>query len=588
MNERFETISVVGSTNHRWGQTFVHEPYFIVIEIETEERAFETGHAIMEQLTERLSSTDDVSLQTLKDIIRSLDMPPSAALAIVAPQEDVLYVASRGGARVFIRREERWGMILNEDGYASGPLEHADLICLCTPSFLVNIPAEKIRETVMDNQYVELEDDLAALLHDHDDTAGAACLIITQKQKEEPFSTTDETESVSKEPPAPTVAPEHGRMTLRSKVVAHLPKPNKKQRITLTIGMVLLFLLIGSLVFGSSHRNNVKRKEMVAALREEVAAKLSEGTGLINHDRTQAQQVLGEAVSRLEETLPTFPTTSPEYEELASLLTTTQKELLAAQRIWIIEEAPLFSDLAWIEQSATGSSFSLFETTLAILDTVNRRVYTIGLVQKQTDVVMSGDGLNGVRSLAAYGKDVFVTRTEGERGIVNQGGAVVAGADNTWTDIVTTNAFAGNLYLLDRAGVIWKYARGEEGYSSTTNYLADDVPVDLSDSRDMAIDGHIWILGDNDVFRFASGAPEAYFLKGDVLTNARAFYTDDETDFIYILEDTRIVVFDKTGDYYSQYRWPGFAEATDIIVSTTENKILVLAGSKIYGIDIKN
>ena len=584
MNERFETISVVGSTNHRWGQTFVHEPYFIVIEIETGERAFETGHAIMEQLTERLSSTDDVSLQTLKNIIQSLETPPSAALAIVAPQEDVLYVASRGGARVFIRRGERWGTILNDDGYASGPLEQADLICLCTPSFLANIPAEKIRETVMESPHGELEDNLATLLHDHDDTAGAACLIITQKNQEQSFSATDETEPAQEESPAP----EHGSNTFRSKVVAHLPKPNKKQRITLTIGMVLLFLLIGSLVFGSSHRNSAKRKETVAVLREEVTAKLSEGTGLINHDREQAQQVLGEAVSRLEQTLPTFPTTSPEYEELANLLNTTQKELLAAQRIWIIEEAPLFSDLTWIEQSATGSSFSLFETTLAILDTINRRVYTIDLAQKQTDVVMSGDGLNGVRTLAAYGKDVFIARTEGERGIVSQDGTVVAGADNTWTDIVTMNAFAGNLYLLDRAGVIWKYARGEEGYGSATNYLADDVSVDLSDSRDMAIDGHIWILGDNDIFRFAAGAPEAYFLKGDVLTSARAFYTDGETELIYVLEDTRIVVFDKTGDYHSQYRWPGFSDATDIIVSATENKILVLAGSKIYGIDSKN
>ena len=63
----------------------------------------------------------------------------------------------------------------------------------------------------------------------------------------------------------------------------------------------------------------------------------------------------------------------------------------------------------------------------------------------------------------------------------------------------------------------------------------------------MAIDGHIWILGDNDIFRFAAGAPEAYFLKGDVLTSARAFYTDGETELIYVLEDTRIIVFDKTG-----------------------------------------
>ena len=49
----------------------------------------------------------------------------------------------------------------------------------------------------------------------------------------------------------------------------------------------------------------------------------------------------------------------------------------------------------------------------------------------------------------------------------------------------------------------------------------------------------------------------------------------------------RVVVVNKSGEYYSQYRWPGIGGVTHLVASEEEKKILLLAGNKIYEIEIK-
>jgi hypothetical protein len=74
------------------------------------------------------------------------------------------------------------------------------------------------------------------------------------------------------------------------------------------------------------------------------------------------------------------------------------------------------------------------------------------------------------------------------------------------------------------------------------------------------------------------------------LVSANAIYTNEEAGFVYILDKTgkRIVVLDKDGNYKAQYFSDRLSEANDLVVSEAQKKIILLAGSKLYFIEIKH
>ena len=75
----------------------------------------------------------------------------------------------------------------------------------------------------------------------------------------------------------------------------------------------------------------------------------------------------------------------------------------------------------------------------------------------------------------------------------------------------------------------------------------------------------------------------------EILSDATHLSIDENNKNIYILDQAagRIVLFDKEGEYKSQYQWDELRNANDIIASEAEKKVFVLIGSKVYGIDIK-
>ncbi|MCR4263094.1 MAG: hypothetical protein NUV98_00040, partial [Candidatus Roizmanbacteria bacterium] len=100
------------------------------------------------------------------------------------------------------------------------------------------------------------------------------------------------------------------------------------------------------------------------------------------------------------------------------------------------------------------------------------------------------------------------------------------------------------------------------------------------------IDGSIWVLTNDNVLKFTQGVPDSYSLQGGVLTTAKALYTDSESNFLYVLENDRIIIFDKKGVYQEQYVLSECAEATDLVV-LQDKQILLLHKNSVYQIDRK-
>ena len=165
--------------------------------------------------------------------------------------------------------------------------------------------------------------------------------------------------------------------------------------------------------------------------------------------------------------------------------------------------------------------------------------------------------------------------------------------DEEWGEIVGLGAFGGNLYLADKAGMIWRYPVSETGFGSKQKWLGSGVSPDLSEVVSMAIDGSIWLLmRDGKILKFTRGAPDAFGYSGldKDLDKPQALYSDDEIENLYLLDrgNSRILVLAKSGEYQGQYLWSGISQASDLVVSETEKKILLLVNDKVYVIEIKS
>lgn len=159
---------------------------------------------------------------------------------------------------------------------------------------------------------------------------------------------------------------------------------------------------------------------------------------------------------------------------------------------------------------------------------------------------------------------------------------------------VAMSTYQGRLYLLDpAAGQIWRYRSRDEQFQDPEPYFSEAPP--LTDARDLAIDGNIYVLFENgQVARYLEGKvapfavtgvppPPPHFIALAVdqgLTDGPVYLADGAAE--------RIVVLKASGAFCAQLRAPGgeFRGLRALTVSDTGNDLFILAGGKVYRIPI--
>jgi outer membrane protein assembly factor BamB len=165
--------------------------------------------------------------------------------------------------------------------------------------------------------------------------------------------------------------------------------------------------------------------------------------------------------------------------------------------------------------------------------------------------------------------------------------------NDDWGMIRAAVTFGGNIYLLDtQKSRIWKYIGQESGFSEMREYLNPDTLPDLSGATGMAIDGSVWLGTTNGkILRFTQGKENAFTARGvePALGMNLVVATSDSEKNLYILDknNKRVVVLDKDGIYLAQYSWEKQIMASELAVSEKQGKIFLLAGGKLYSIDLK-
>jgi len=159
-----------------------------------------------------------------------------------------------------------------------------------------------------------------------------------------------------------------------------------------------------------------------------------------------------------------------------------------------------------------------------------------------------------------------------------------------WEQTTAIATYSTNIYLLDSTSdKLLKHTLNENIYTKGTTYV-DTKKISLKNAIDEAIDGNLFILfKDGSVNKFVKGALEPDFVLKNIPTpnnkieEASKIFTDENTNSIFVLDKklNRILKFNKSGDYTSQYIFDGIS-IDDFVINAKLQKIWALSSGKIY------
>ena len=559
-----QTVSAVGPTLSRWGQTLAHNNLLVVIELPYQEHISEIGHGILQTIQDRYDELQPTTLPQIELLVKTLDLPEDSALVLGCVVGDVLYLTGRGNGTVYLYRNNRWAPIFVSDQSISGPLDTHDRVFLCTPALIRSISEETLAELAQPEELNDIKEDIAALLHQSDYADGAACLIVQHS----PLETVAIYDSIS-------VPPDEKKPRFGS-------SPRKK--ITATVGSILAILLISSLVFGTRQRARVQRAQQLEQVLGAVSTPLDEGSALVDVNPNEARGKLIPVQEKLAEALNAFPEESKEYQEIVSLINRTNELLQKSERKYEITEPALFMDITWIKDGAEGYRMHRSDDTLVFVDREQGALYRTSLEKKNSTIEASDDTFKQAVDIAHASGKTYVLLPD--KKIIDEEKQTVTDSFEGTSNPIALEAFNENLYVLDTQSGILKLAKTDSGFGSPRSWFENEVSLDFSDAKDLAIDGSIWVVTNDNILKFTQGVPDSYSLKDGVLTTAKAIYTDADSNFLYVLENDRIVIFDKKGAYQEQYVLSESTEATDLVV-LQDKQILLLHKNSVYQVDRK-
>ena len=156
-------------------------------------------------------------------------------------------------------------------------------------------------------------------------------------------------------------------------------------------------------------------------------------------------------------------------------------------------------------------------------------------------------------------------------------------------------SFGTRLYVLDNENKqIWKYQKTTTGLGGPESYLKT---ATLPESKDMAIDGSVYVLtNNNQLIRYFSGQIDNFKITNQPLLlpqNPSRIYTTEDEGLLYLLEPSRSKIFvylknqqTKDLDYLKQYQVPSLSQIVDFAVQSESKRIYITDGESVYSIEI--
>jgi hypothetical protein len=577
-----------------WSQIYSAGKLFAVISLEAEAENQEKdflnilGKEILTTLEQEFFTLETKDLDSIKEAVlttsKKIPTEINCSFVIAALANNILYLYILGNGRASLKREGKLGNLIEavdqkSDALkvASGYLQDGDIIVLQTKQFSDVISVGTLSEFMDNLAPSEIAENLAPLVHEKEE-AGAAAIIAHYKapvaeEIAEPLED-EETEMEEKTlPNEPSSAetsfytPTATRRTslldkakpLTASLFSKLRRPqgsglNHSRKIILTIVIVILVVFVGSVFFAINKQQAEKTQAAFQAIYPQALKDYNEGEGLVELNQNLARDSFQQAQQILNGGKDSLPKTSKEEKQVLDLLSKVNTALSSASGVTNAQAK---------EVPTSTSQYLLAETANDGLYFTADSSHIYGLTQTAV-YTLNPDGTN---------KKSIITNS------------------SDWKQPGGLSTYIGNVYVLDKAqNQILKYVNADSGFVKA-NYFSTTSP-DLSKAVSMAIDSSIYVLtSDGNISKFTKGSPDTFTIAGldTPLNNPTRIFTDAAASNVYVLDNgnSRIVVFDKSGNYKNQYQAGIIKNAKDFDVLETDKKIYVLSGGKTYEIDLK-
>jgi hypothetical protein len=342
-------------------------------------------------------------------------------------------------------------------------------------------------------------------------------------------------------------------------------------------GGVLLTLLALTITLSvlNTRKERAESEQAFVLVQQRIEESIAEAEASLIYDNTdQARQAMNEALS-LFETL--HPANNRQEETYDTLQNEIDILLLSIRGI----STPDLTSLA--ELPSKVQTIGESNGRLYAMDAQNA-LYKYDELTTSWDLLTLTQGSIGtIQQTTGSGSNLLFLDDQGNLGRLDltnlTANPVVSGAGNLES---TENLFIYNdaLYILSAAAqqIVKMRAQGT-GYEAGTGWITS-LTSNLSQAVDLAIDGDVFVLTQNDLLRFNSGKELEFPLDplDPPLQNATQIWTTVGTDYLYLLEpeQERLVVYTKSGDLVTQYVDTAFADAVGMMIREEENTIFLL------------
>lgn len=556
----------------------------------------DAGKQLLEKFKQGLIDAEITSLKTFEttvsSLILSLNFPVHVGLAVGMMYKEALYVKTVGDGQIFFRRGNSFNMLLAGDKCASGYLKQYDLALFTTTkvatvigdtpdlqAFVDLSPPKDIIEKMHAQEYDEEERGFVALFVEF--TAQIATSVIPMSSPVIPSAATVPTPQLPVTPPTSVPSAPVVRSSKLAPILAFI----RSKGFVIAAILVLFAILAWSVVFGYQRRQAAQMQAEIKSSTEEIQSTLAraQDEAFVNMDGALA--LIAETKTQLDEVKKLVGDGhTDDITKITTLIQETEAKILKKEE----KEYEEFYDLALESEDAQGDTLAKEDDTIAILDTAEKKIYTLDLSKKAVTQYVSSD-VSGATRVALHRGDVYFLTPAGIYKFVSQSRTKQIIPADEWGDITDMEIYNGNIYLLDRGkDELYKYLVTEGGYSDKISYFGPGQSIDLVDATGFSIDGAIYVATKSDLFKYLSGAAESFSPTfPDAEPQFDDIYTDPDLTEVAVLDTHAgsVFILTKDGEYVRQMQSSIFAKATGMYIF--DDTVQVLVGSKLYRVSLE-
>lgn len=530
-------------------------------------------------------------------------------IAVAASIENIIYLAASGGAMIFLLREGVLVKILEscqkDTVSASGYVQGDDIYILGTKLFFDRVGLGVIKGLLSSKDIEASAESLAPLAHEGTNYGSYAAAFIKHE------TTPSISKLAAKEIKGHSTRPKTGLFKIgfyfKEKFVKVLDKlillvPQRKivvreelgevgvrkKRVSINVGIILLVILAVSIFFGVKSRNEKERNKRYSEKLSQAQHEFSEAKSLTALNPSRARELIFSARSSIEE-LEKDNYSSQELRELSEQIKQNLGKITGTYET----KGELFLDMSLISSGFKGDKITLSSERVLVLDQEGERLVEILIGNKKTQVLAGPDLIPNALDVSAYANRSFVLTKVGVFEIRGDKSKLVLEKD--WSEDILIAAYTGNFYILEKSNsLIKRYPSLLSGnFGGGSGWFGPEVKPNLTKVLAWAIDGSIWVLSEGGkIEKFIFGRTDSFFVSNITksLEEVRDIFTDEGAEDLYLLDpkNSRVIVLEKDGQFKAEYVSEKVAESTRFLVSEKERKIILLAGDKLYSIDLKH